>query len=103
MYLVRDTKGFVNKKKDWIKWCKNWQAQHLDQNGVEAMEQLRKTRDYDTHTGTIVVSGEIAGGLFPLVFVDPVKSSLTRKELVTITRKGLEVVNVLIATHANFP
>ena len=48
------------------------------------------------------LGGEVAAGLFPLVFVDPVKPSQARRELVTLTRKGLEVVDVLIATHANF-
>ena len=100
LHLVRDAKGFSNDK-DWIKWCQHWQAKHLDGNGIESMDQLRETRDYDTHTGTLVVSGEVAAGLFPLVFVDPVKPSQARRELVTLTRKGLEVVDVLIATHAN--
>ncbi len=101
LHLVRDAKGLSNEK-DWIKWCQRWQTKHLDGNGIESMDQLRETRDYDTHTGTLVVSGEVAAGLFPLVFVDPVKPSQARRELVTLTRKGLEVVDVLIATHANF-
>lgn len=101
LHLVRDAKGF-NKDKDWIKWCQCWQTKHLDGNSIESMDQLRETRDYDTNTGTIVVSGEVAAGLFPLVFVNPVKPSQVRRELVTLTRKGLEVVDVLIATHANF-
>ncbi len=101
LHLVRDTKGLTNDK-DWIKWCQRWQTTHLDGDSIESMDQLRETRDYDTHTGTLVVSGEVAAGLFPLVFVDPVKPSQARRELVTLTRKGLEVVEVLIATHENF-
>ena len=102
LHLVRDTKGLSMNDKDWIKWCQRWQTKRLDENGTESMNQLRETRDYDTHTGTLVVSGEVAAGLFPLVFVDPVKPSQAKRELVTLTRKGLEVVDVLIATHANF-
>ena len=101
LHLVRDAKGLTNDK-DWIKWCQRWQTNHLDGDSIESMDQLRETRDYDTHTGTLVVSGEVAAGLFPLVFVDPVKPSQARRELVTLTRKGLEVVDVLIATHAKF-
>ncbi len=102
LHLVRDAKGLSKDKKDWIKWCQRWQTKHLDGNSIESMDQLRETRDYDTHTGTIIVSGEVAAGLFPLVFVDPVKPSQARRELVTLTRKGIEVVDVLIATHAKF-
>jgi hypothetical protein len=57
LHLIRDAKG-LSKDKDWIKWCQRWQTKHLDGNGIESMDQLRETRDYDTHTGTIVVSGE---------------------------------------------
>ena len=64
------------------------------------MDQLRETRDYDTHSGTIEVSGEVAAGLFPLVFVGPVKASHVRRELVTWTSQGLDILELLIATHA---
>ena len=101
LHLVRDAKGSTNDR-DWIKWCQRWQTAHLDADGIESMDQLRETRDYDTHTGTLVVTGEVAAGLFPVVFVDPVKPSQVRRELVTLTRKGLQVVDVLIATHAKF-
>jgi hypothetical protein len=66
------------------------------------MDQLRTTRDYDTHSGTILVSGEVAAGLFPLVFVGPVNSLQHRRELVTVTNQGIEIIGVLIATHAVF-
>jgi len=101
LHLVRAAKG-LSDKKQWIDWCQRWQAQHLDKNAIEGMDQLRETRDYDTHTGTLVVSGEVAAGLFPLVFVAPVKPSQLRKELVTLTREGLEVADMLITTHARF-
>jgi hypothetical protein len=101
LHLVREAKGLSNKN-DWINWCQRWQTQHLDGNGIESMDQLRETRDYDTHTGTIGVSGEVAAGLFPLVFVGPVKAAQTRKELVTLTRKGLDVVRLLISTYGSF-
>jgi len=101
LHLVRAAKGPTNKKQ-WVQWCRRWQAQHLDNDAIESMDQLRETRDYDTHTGTLIVSGEVAAGLFPLVFVAPVKPSQLRKELVTLTRKGLEVAGMLITTHAGF-
>jgi len=66
------------------------------------MDQLRTTRDYDNHSGTIAVSGEVAAGLFPLVFVEPVESSQHRREIVTVTNQGIEIINKLIATHAAF-
>jgi|SRR5215813_5264466 len=100
LHLVRAAKGL--NKKQWIEWCQRWQAQHLDNDSIASMDQLRETRDYDTHTGTLAVSGEVAAGLFPLVFVAPVKPSQLRKELVTLTRKGLEVADKLITTHARF-
>jgi len=65
------------------------------------MDQLRETRDHDTHTGTIVVTSEVAAGLFPVVFVNPVKGSHVRRELVTFTGKGLDVIKTLIATHTS--
>ena len=102
LHLVRTAKGLDNDKKKWIDWCERWQAQHLDDDATKAMDQLRETRDYDTHTGTLVVSGEVAAELFPLVFVDPVRPSQVRKELVTLTRQGLELADRLIATHASF-
>jgi len=103
LYLVQAAKGLRNDKKNWIKWCQRWKTNHLDADGIASMDQLRETRDHDTHTRTVVVSGEVASGLFPLVFVDPVNPSHVRRELVTLTRKGLEVVDVLIATHESFP
>lgn len=101
LHLVRIAKGLTSKD-DWIEWCQRWQTQHLDRVQIESMDQLRETRDYDTHKGTIVLRPELASGLFPLVFVDPVTPSRERKELVTLTLKGLEVIDKLIATHANF-
>ncbi len=102
LHFVRAAKGLSNDKKLWIDWCTRWQARHLDIASIDSMNQLRETRDYDTHDGTLAVGGEIAAGLFPLVFIDPVKPSQTRKELVTLTRKGLDIIDTLIATHQNF-
>jgi len=103
LHLVRAVKGLSKDEKKWIKWIKRWQTSHLDADGIKSMEQLRETRDHDTHDGTLDVSGEVAAGLFPLVFVDPVKQWQSRRELITLTRKGIEVIEVLIVTHKNFP
>ena len=101
LHLVRDAKRLGNDKA-WVSWCQRWQAQHLDAHGSAVMDQLRTTRDYDTHSGTITVSGEVAAGLFPLVFVEPVNSPQQRRELVTVTNQGIEIISRLIATHALF-
>jgi hypothetical protein len=101
LHLVRDTKGLSNDR-SWVSWCQRWQAKHLDADGSAVMDQLRTTRDHDTHSGTITISGEVAAGLFPLVFVEPVKSSQRRRELVTVTNQGIEIISRLIATHAAF-
>lgn len=105
LHLVREAKGFgaPRQTKSWIAWCKRWQSGHLDSRDVDLMDQLRETRDYDTHTGTIVITGEVAAGLFPLVFVSPVTTSHTRRELVTCTRRGLDLISAIIATHASTP
>jgi negative regulator of sigma E activity len=100
LYFVRKEKGL--NERQWKKWSDGWQEKFLDEDGIKSMKELRETRDYDTHKGTIVVSGEVAAGLFPLVvFVDP--ESKAKRELVTLTRKGLEVVKALVATHAEGP
>jgi hypothetical protein len=105
LHFVRKAKGFggAERKDDWIAWCKRWQGAQLEPPIRPLMDQLRETRDYDTHSGTIVVSGEVAAGLFPLVFVGPVKVSHTRRELVACTGQGLEILDRLIATHATTP
>jgi len=105
LHLVREAKGLGGLKHnaDWVAWCKRWQAGHLQPESRDTMDQLRETRDYDTHSGTIDVSGEAAAGLFPLVFVGPVKASHIRRELVTCTNQGLVIIEQLIATHATTP
>ncbi len=101
LHLVREAKGFggTSQKKKWIAWCKRWQSKYLDPQAIILMNQLRETRDYDTHSGTIVVTGEVAAGLFPLVFMNPVKASHERRELVTFTRRGLEIISKILTTY----
>ena len=101
LHLVRYAKGLSNET-SWVSWCQRWQVQHLDGNRTAVMDQLRTTRDHDTHSGTITISGEVAAGLFPLVFVEPVMSSQQRRELVTVTTQGIQIISQLIATHAAF-
>jgi len=68
LHLVRETKGLGRKKNDqaWIAWCLRWQASHLEPDGCDIMDQLRETRDFDTHSGAIVVSADVAAGCFRL-------------------------------------
>ena len=101
LHLVRDAKGLGNDKA-WVSWCQRWQTQFLGSDTSTVMDQLRTTRDYDTHQGTITINGEVAAGLFPLVFVEPVNASQRRMELVTVANQGIEIVRELIATHATF-
>src|SRR5262249_479964 len=101
LHFVREAKG-LKKDKDWARWCTRWQSYHLDGPSAAGMEQMRMTRDYDTHWGGIVLSGEIAAGLFPLVFLQPVASSQVRRELVTFTAAGIRVIAILIKTHGSF-
>jgi hypothetical protein len=103
LHFVREAKGLsgAERKNDWIAWSERWQRAQLEPESRAVMDQLRETRDYDTHTGTIVVSGEVAAGLFPIVFVGPVKESHTRRELVAYTSQGLVILKRLIATHVD--
>ena len=101
LHLVRDAKGLSNDGA-WVSWCQRWQAQYLDADTSAVMDQLRTTRDHDTHSGTITIEGEVVARLFPLVFVEPVRSSQRRRELVTVTNQGIEIIRQLIATHATF-
>ncbi len=103
LHCVREAKGLSNSKQAWIAWCERWQGSHLDSGGRHTMDQLRETRDFDTHSGAIVVSGEIAAGLFPVVLFDPVKPAHARRELVTCTNQGLDILERLVATYANTP
>jgi hypothetical protein len=74
LYFVREAKG-LRADAAWIGWVQRWQKQSLDGDSTASMEQLRETRDYDTHTGTLVLRPEIA--IFaPLVFVEGVKAIL---------------------------
>jgi hypothetical protein len=52
LHLVRAAKGLDSDEKKWVQWCQRWQAKHLDADSVKSMDQLRETRDYDTHAGT---------------------------------------------------
>ena len=105
LHLVREAKGLGGSRhnRDWVAWCKRWQAGHLQPESRDTMDQLRETRGYDTHSGTIDVSGEVAAGLFPLVFVGPVKASHIRRELVACTCQGLAIIEQLFTTHATTP
>ena len=102
LHLVRSAKELDGRRNAWVSWCQRWQAQHFDADTSEVMDQLRTTRDHDTHSGTIAIAGEVVGRLFPLVFVEPVSSSQRRRELVTVTNQGIEIIRQLIATHATF-
>ena len=99
LHFVREAKGLGGDNRAWAAWCVGWQGRHLTPDGREIMDQLRLTRDYDTHSGSIVVSGQVAVGLFPIVLFDPVDTTLVRRELVTCTNQGINILEQLVATH----
>jgi hypothetical protein len=98
VHLVRSAKGLDRDKKGWISWCKRWQTS-LTSAQTEVFEQLRQTRDYDTHQGMIVVDGEVAAGLFPIVMLIPTRSTHSRRELISCTSAGLDLADRLIRDH----
>ena len=99
LHFVREAKAFKDKH-DWVAWSQRWQETHLGVAERQIMDQLRDTRDYDTHSGVLTISGEVAMGLFPLVFLGPVGPSHFRQELVTCTARGVTILERIIATHA---
>ncbi len=101
LHFVRVAKGLDGSKnnKAWVAWCKRWQQQRLNSGEVQVFEQLRETRDYDTHDGMIEVGGEVAAGLFPIVMIVPAKSSHSRRELISCTNTGLDLGARLIQDH----
>lgn len=101
LHFVRERKR-LKADKAWVLWCSRWEKQHLETTVADVMNQLRTTSDYDTHSGTLQIYGEVASGLYPIVFVAPVKLAQARRELVTVTSQGLEILRSLIATHDSF-
>lgn len=97
LHFVRTEKGLDGKKHEaaWKSWCQRWLGR-FDPSEIEIFEQLRETRDHDTHKGMIEVAGEIAGGLFPIVMLAPAKPSHSRRELISCTRKGIALGDCLI-------
>jgi hypothetical protein len=100
LHFVRTAKKLDGRKHDeeWISWCKRWLGR-FDPNEIEIFEQLRETRDYDTHKGMIEVAGEVATGLFPIVMLAPARPSHSRRELISCTGKGLALGDRLIHDH----
>lgn len=94
LHFVRSAKG-LDRKKEWISWCKRW-LRRFSPDEIEIFEQLRETRDFDTHQGIMEVAGEVAMGLFPIVMLAPANPSHSRKELITCTSKGLTLADHLI-------
>jgi len=104
LHFVRVAKHLDGRKNDtaWIAWCKRWLAR-LDPPDIEVFEQLRETRDYDTHQGMIEVADEVAAGLFPIVMVVPARPSHSRRELISCTGTGLILSDRLLQEYATVP
>ena len=101
-HFVREAKGLSGRRKNaaWIAWTNRW-ARSLDASDYEVFECLRTTRDYDTHQGTIAVTGEIAAGLFPIVMFLPANGP--RRELISCCDRGLFVADHMIREYTNVP
>lgn len=97
--FVREVKG-LKKDNDWIAWCKKWQN-NLDPADSDIFDCLRQTRDHDTHVGMIIVKGEVAMGLFPIVMFLPGKDSGPLRELRSCCDRGLFIAGHLIEEHAS--
>ena len=97
---VRKLKGLG--KNDWIAWITRWQSSwpEYDKN---VWDYLRKTRDDDTHVGTIQLAGEVSCGLFPIVMFLPGKQSGPKTELAPCCERGLAVIDRLIREHPGLP
>ena len=104
LHFVRVAKHLEGRKNDraWGAWCKRWLTRR-DPPEIEVFEQLRETRDYDTHQGMIEVAGEVAAGLFPIVMVVPARPSHWRRELISCTGTGLALGDRLLREYARVP
>ena len=104
LHFVRTEKGLEGGKynEEWGKWCERW-LDRFDTDERKIFEQLRQTRDHDTHKGMIEVAGEVAAGLFPIVMLAPSNPSHARRELISCTSKGLALGNLLINDYPTVP
>jgi hypothetical protein len=104
LHFVRVAKNLDGRKNDnaWKDWCKQWLGR-LEPSDSEVFEQLRQTRDYDTHEGMIEVASEVAAGLFPIVMIVPAKPSHSRRELISCTRTGLALGDRLLREFPTVP
>ncbi len=105
----READGEKGTKKS-NKWKNKWTAWEKDiysagmrsdvaANAIEVIECLIRTRNHDTHGGTIVVSQELAL-LTPLVFFDPPREELPeRKELRGVCDVAMNAAEILAKTY----
>ena len=102
LHFVRSMKAFDNDENGWKQWCERWVGKHLDAPATTTANKLRELRDDDTHKTTLTLAMERGSAPVgtPLVFVEPVSDHL---ELVTVTAKGVDILEKLIATYASIP
>jgi hypothetical protein len=101
LHFVRVAKA-LDRDKAWKAWAERWRAR-LGPDEAQVFEQLRETRDYDTHEGMLEVGGEVAAGLFPIVMIVPAKPSHSQIELIYCTSTGLALGDRLIREHPSIP
>ena len=102
LHLVREAKGLGKRRKDdeWKVWIEKW-SNELIPSDFEIFECLRRTRDHDTHSGMIEVTGEVAAGLYPIVMFNPGKTVGLRRELISCCDRGLFIVDDMIQRYSN--
>lgn len=99
LHFVREVKS-LKRDQDWNAWCDSWK-QTLASSDRTVFEYLRNTRDHDTHRGMIIVEGEVAAGLYPIVMFRPGKQSGPRTELISCCERGLLIADQLIRDHTS--
>lgn len=101
LHFVRSMKALDDDEKGWKKWCERWVGRHLDAPTAATANKLRELRDDDTHEMTLKLKKQVSAPVgTPLVFVEPVSDHV---ELVTVTAKGVGILEKLIATYASTP
>ena len=100
VYFVREEKGL--NKKQFKRWAKKWIStwNHPDSAYDEQVwNDLRCTRDYDTHKKVIIVDREVAV-LSPIVMFDPQgKGAGPRRELISCCERGVVIAERLIGDY----
>jgi hypothetical protein len=89
----------LHQEGSWKAWCKKWED-GLSPSDRNVFNYLRNTRDHDTHQGMIIVAGEVAAGLYPIVMFQPGRESGPPTELISCCDRGLFVAERIIQEYS---